>query len=344
MNAKGLILEEAERRGITLIGFSAVEKTPFGDVVKERIARGLIPEHLVENTDAFRTPDVFSDPKRSLASARTLVCLGAPHFEEREKPSDMSMRGAIARDFWRDNYGHLRSKRDSLVTFLRSKGYEAAAAKVHPREAAKLTGLAWIGRNCLAISPTYGSWVAYYALVTDAEIEQTPRIEKSCPKGCRKCIDACPTHALVEPYVLDASRCLCFVMEDTVAMPVWARKAVGNRINGCDACQEACPVNKTVNPAPKPLTARAPAQDLAPFPLLERCFEVTDDEMRDNLAYMDWFEPTPKYLKRNALIALGNSGQRDLIRAAERFADDPDPMLREHARWAVEELARAGKP
>jgi hypothetical protein len=81
MNAKGLILEEAERRGITLIGFSAVEKTPFGDVVKERIARGLIPEHLVENTDAFRTPDVFSDPKRSLASARTLVCLGAPHFE-----------------------------------------------------------------------------------------------------------------------------------------------------------------------------------------------------------------------------------------------------------------------
>jgi len=151
-------------------------------------------------------------------------------------------------------------------------------------------------------------------------------------------MDSCPTKALIEPYTLDVNRCLNFILEDTGPMPDWAREGVGNRINGCDACQEACPMNSKAKPAPQPLTAKEPDPELVPFPELERCFSVTMDEMKANYGYMDWFKPSIRYLKRNALIALGNSEDRGLSKTAERFVDSEDRVLRAHARWAKARL------
>lgn len=115
-------------------------------------------------------------------------------------------------------------QRSELQTRLASRfspiyGYKAERAKAHPREAARATGLAWIGRNALAINPTYGSWVLYYALVTDALINPTPRLDKRCPKNCRNCLDVWPGKALIEPYVLDVSRCFNYILEEEGPIP-----------------------------------------------------------------------------------------------------------------------------
>jgi epoxyqueuosine reductase len=338
MGLEDRLLEKAEELRIDLIGFSMAEKTSYGEIVRERIARELIPEQIISNTECFRIPETYSDPRQSMAGARTLICVGQAYYEYRQLPRNMARRGAIARHVWRDSYTDIASKRDGMIEHLRSLGFKAERAKVHPREAARLCGLAWIGRNSFAINPVYGSWALYYGLVTDAEVEPTPRIERSCPKNCRMCMDACPTKALVEPYVLDVSRCLNYLLEKDGPMPEWARDAVGNRVNGCDRCQEACPMNVNAKPAPQPITARGLDPELVPYPELPICFEVTEEQMKANYAHMDWYEPTTRYLKRNALIAVGNSGERELLSLAKRYSDSPDEMLKDHARWALSKL------
>ena len=339
MSLEGEVREKARELSIALIGFSAVEKTNYAEIVHERIAKGLIPRDIIERIECFRTPEIFADPRKSLASAKTLICIGQPYFEKKAVPDDMSRRASIARHVWRDSYTDVESKRDALVEFLRSKGFDAAKAKMHPREAAKLTGISWIGKNNFAINPTYGSWALYCSMVTDAMIEPTPRIDKRCPENCRRCMDACPSKALVAPYTLEVERCLNFIMEENGPAPSYARPLLGNRINGCDACQEACPMNKKVPPAPEPLTAKIPDPKLVPFPELERCFQVGEREMEKNFSHMDWYEPKVRYLRRNALIAIGNSGEKSLLKTAKKFGDSDDSVLSDHARWAIEKLS-----
>jgi len=330
---------KARELSIPLIGFSEPEKTDYAKIVRERIERGLITKEMMKRTECLRTPEVYADPKNSLPDAKTLVCIGGAYLEKREQPSDMSRRAWIARHFWRDSYTDLERKRDLLIEFLRSMGFKAEIAKMHPRETARMTGIAWIGRNNFAINPTYGSWTLYNPLVTDAKIEPAPRIQKSCPTNCRKCMDACPTKAIVEPFVLDPRRCINYILEEDTPVPGYARHLIGNRINGCDTCQEACPMNKKVELAPQPLTARALDPGFGPFPTLERCFEVTDHEMEQNYAHMDWYEPKVRYLRRNALIAVGNSNERDLVHLAKKYKNSEDPVLKDHALWAIDRLS-----
>ena len=100
-------------------------------------------------------------------------------------------------------------------------------------------------------------------------------------------------------------------------------------------------MNKGAKPAPQPLSARVPDPELVPWPLLERCFEVTQPQMEANYGYMDWYAPEVRYMRRNALVAAGNSGQKDLLGAVEGFVRSDDPVLREHARWARDRLKSA---
>lgn len=324
---------------IDLIGFSKTEKTSYDKIIRERITRGLINEDMVANTECFRIPETYADPDKSLHGAHTLICVGSAYLEKREKPKTMALHGTIGRHVWRDSYTDLFNKRDKLIEYLKELGFRAERAKVHPREAARETGLAWIGRNAFAINPTHGSWAVYYALVTDADIAVTPRIEKTCPKNCRKCMDACPTKAIVEPYVLNVGRCLNYIMEMKGAVPEEFRAAMGNRINGCDTCQEVCPMNSRAKPVPQPRTASAPDPELVPYPKLARLFDVTQAEMDTNFAYMDWHEPTIRYLQRNALVAVGNSGEKELMSIAKRFSAHDDDMLKELAHWALDKLS-----
>jgi len=340
MDMEKQVRDKADELRIDLIGFSKVEKTSYDKAIRDRISRGLIKEEMVANTECFRIPEIYADPDKSLHGARTLICVGSAYLEHREKPKEMALHGTIGRHVWRDSYTDLSNKRDELIKYLKERGFNAERAKVHPREAARETGLAWIGRNAFAINPTYGSWVVYYALVTDADIAPTTRIAKTCPKNCRKCMDACPTKAIVEPYVLNVGRCLNYLMEKKGSVPNEFRVAMGNRINGCDTCQEVCPMNSRAKPCPQPRTATAPDPELVPYPKLARLFDLTQADMDKNFAHMDWHEPTIRFLRRNALVAAGNSGEKELIGSARPFVISDDEMLKELAHWALDMLSK----
>jgi epoxyqueuosine reductase len=212
------------------------------------------------------------------------------------------------------------------------------------RAAAHRAGLGWFGRNSLLLLPGRGSWFVLGSVVTDAPLEPTP---PSGPSGhgagcgsCRRCVRACPTGALVADGVLDARRCLAWLVQAPGAFPVEFREALGDRIYGCDDCQQVCPVNRTGarrRPPPPPEPGSVAAVDL---------LDLLGSSDRDLLAaHGRWYiaDRDPRYLRRNALVALGNVGDGTdpaTVDTLARYVTGDDELLAEHARWAARRLGR----
>jgi epoxyqueuosine reductase len=188
----------------------------------------------------------------------------------------------------------------------------------------------------MLITRRSGSWVVLGSLVTEAELEPTPPLALDCG-SCTLCIDACPTGALDEPGTLDATKCLSYWTQSSASIPEPYRAELGDQVYGCDICQDVCPWNRGIEKR----RAHDPLPDGAePHVSLVEWLEADGTELARR--YDRLFVPRndPRYLRRNALVALGNVGGRDprARSAAERFLDDPDPLLREHAEWALQQL------
>ena len=202
------------------------------------------------------------------------------------------------------------------------------------REGAVRAGIAFYGKNTMAITTRFGSWVVLGTLVTEVEIERTPMLELDCG-SCRLCIDACPTGALDEPGVLDATRCLSYWTQAPEPVPAEYRAELGDSVYGCDVCQDVCPWNRGIEKRRRdsslPLGA-APVASLRDW--LERDGEALVAEV-DRL-YVP--RNDPRWLRRNALVAAGNVGSAELLPAVRRHADGDDPVLRDAAEWALERM------
>ena len=201
------------------------------------------------------------------------------------------------------------------------------------REAAVRAGLGWYGRNSTVLLPGQGSEFVLGSVVTDADLPAaTERVPDGCGP-CHRCVDACPTGAIVAPGVIDARRCLAWLVQATGEFPVEHREALGDRIYGCDDCQDVCPVNRRSGERP-------PAEDDARDRVdLVALLEADDDTLLAE--YGRWYVPRrdPRYLRRNALVALGNTaapGDARAVATIERYAEGDDELLAEHARWARE--------
>jgi epoxyqueuosine reductase len=207
------------------------------------------------------------------------------------------------------------------------------------REAARQAGLGWFGKNTNVLVPGFGSWVVLGSVITDAPLPAHAALVEDGCAACTRCLPACPTGALVEPGVLDARRCLAWLLEAPGPFPLEFREALGDRIYGCDDCQEVCPPNKAAERRdPPPPTV---AQYDEPWVDIVAMLELSD---RDLLArFGRWYiaDRDPRYLRRNALVVLGNVGRADapdvrrVLRAA--LASDDD-LIREHAAWAAQRL------
>jgi epoxyqueuosine reductase len=202
------------------------------------------------------------------------------------------------------------------------------------REAAARSGVGFYGKNTMLITRRHGSWVVLGTLVTTAELEATPPLDAGCG-SCTLCIDACPTDALEEAGVLDATRCLSYWTQSADPFPEEYREALGDRVYGCDICQDVCPWNRGVERrrAGDPGTRSVVAE---PHVSLADWLQAGDEELAER--YDRLFVPRndPRYLRRNALVALGNAGGDASL--AEPYAESADPLLREHAEWALERL------
>jgi epoxyqueuosine reductase len=297
----------------------------------------------------YRRPERSTDPSRSLPDARALVVgarsylLAPPGIDETEPPADATAagpRGRIARYAWEDHYGQLTAALAAVGEVLRADGWRTRVLvddnALVDRAAAHRAGLAWWGKNANLLLPGLGSWYVLGSVLTDAPLVPTDaRVADLCGT-CTRCLDGCPTGAITAPGVVDARRCLSWLLQADGAFPREHRVALGDRIYGCDECQEVCPPNRR---AP----VRAPSGDeRTAAPLLDLLHD--DDAVVLAWAHR-WYIPRRevRYVRRNALVVLGNVGDPAdprVVEALERHLRHPDELLRAHAVWAARRLGR----
>ena len=322
----------AEELGLDAIG--AAPATAYGRTERDiasRRARGLFADMKF----TMARPDVSCHPESLLPNARTVVSAALCYYAD--APEQPEGTGRIPRYTWGDAYADLRERLDALGRRLGGEYRVLVDDNDHvDREAAARSGVGFYGKNTMLITRRHGSWVVLVTLVTDVELEPTPPLPTDCG-SCRLCIDACPTDALAEAGVLDATRCLSYWTQSREAMPVEIREALGDRVYGCDICQDVCPWNRGVE---KRREGTAAAPDAEPFVSLVDWLESDPVELRAR--YDRFFVPRNdgRFLQRNALVAAGNVGGARERDAAARHLDSDDPLLREHAAWAVERIER----
>jgi epoxyqueuosine reductase len=203
------------------------------------------------------------------------------------------------------------------------------------REAAARAGVGFYGKNTLLITRQHGSWVVLGTLVTTAEVETTTPLDAGCG-SCTRCIDACPTDALEEPGVLDATRCLSYWTQAPAAIPEEYRADLSAQVYGCDICQDVCPWNRGVE------KRRAGTEAGEAHVKLVDWLAADGDVLRDRYDRLYVPRNDARYLRRNALVALGNVGRREDAALAEPFLESDDELLREHALWAVTQIEERG--
>jgi epoxyqueuosine reductase len=321
----------AEELALDAIGAAPAE--PYANTerdIVERKADGLFAD--LKFTMA--QPEVSCHPESLLAGARTVVSAALCYYAEAPEPT--AGEGRLPRYTWTDAYAQLRERLDELGRRLGGEYRVLVDANQHvDREAAARSGVGFYGKNTLLITRKHGSWVVLGTLVTTAELEPTPPLGLDCG-SCRLCIDACPTNALEEAGVLDVNRCLSYWTQSRHSIPEPVRVALGDRVYGCDICQDVCPWNRGVEKRRADVTA----DTAEPHVSLVDWLEAEDAELRAR--YERLFVPRndPRYLRRNALVALGNAGGPDpeTRSVIENYAGTEDELLREHAEWALARL------
>lgn len=289
----------------------------------------------------YRNPERSTDPSAAVAGAAA-VFVGARPYVATEPARPPGVSGRVARYAWEDHVGALRDGLWDVARRLRADGWKAVAFaddnSIVDREVAYLAGIGWFGKSANLLVAGAGSWFVLGCVVTDAPLPASSGPVADGCGSCRRCLDGCPTGAIVEPGVVDARRCLSWLLQKPGTIePRW-RGAIGDRLYGCDDCQEVCPptvrggrgVDATVEPS------RA-------FVDVLTLLESSDEEVLATWGHWYLAGRDPRWARRNALVVLGNTGSTDDPRVAEvldRYLDHPDEILREHASWAAQRLRR----
>jgi epoxyqueuosine reductase len=203
---------------------------------------------------------------------------------------------------------------------------------------AKYAGIGWTGKNTCLIHPKLGSWFFLGVILTSVEVDSMAPLPDRCG-SCTRCIEACPTRAIVAPGNLDARRCIAYLtIEKRGAVSEELRDQVGQHVFGCDICQDVCPWNNK--------SGNAPASAVPEFQARENLFhpDLRWLAQMDDAAYREHFRGSPVRrakragLRRNVAVAMGNSGNQEFLPDLEAMSDDDDPMVADHARWALKKL------
>ncbi len=238
-----------------------------------------------------------------------------------------------------DHYADLRRGLSRLAGHLQTCGWATRVVAddnaLVDRAAAVRAGIGWWGRNANVLLPGRGSWFVLGTVVTNAPLPVSEPIDDGCGT-CRRCLDGCPTGAIVEPGVVDARRCLAWLVQAPGSIPREFRAALGGRLYGCDDCQEVCPVGRPDRMADG---TDDPAADVEAVWVLR----AKDDDLMDRFGRWYIADRDPTYLRRNALVALGNTAAGDdpaVTGLLEVYLVSDNSILRSHAVWAADRLGR----
>jgi epoxyqueuosine reductase len=317
----------AQDLGLDVVG--AAPATAYEETerhIRERKARGLFADMRF----TMAQPEVSCHPETLLAGARTVV--SAAHCYYTPEPPLEPGEGRLPRYTWYDAYALLRERLDELGRRLGGDFRVLVDANQHvDREAAVRSGVGFYGKNTLLITRRHGSWVVLGTLVTTALVETTPPLDADCGT-CTLCIDACPTGALDEPGVLDSTKCLSYWTQAPAPIPDDYREHLGAQVYGCDICQDVCPWNRGIE---KRRAGTDIPTDAEPHVRLADWLKEDDDTLRRRYERLYVPRNDARYLRRNALVALGNTGAPQDLPLVEPFLADGDQLLREQAAWAV---------
>lgn len=314
--------------------------------ILDRARRELIRRRAAGLADSmqftYRNPERSTDPGRALNGALALIVGARRYVEDSEDVPESTARpltARVARYAQADHYAALRESLEKIAAHLRALGHRAAVFvdenDIVDREVAFKAGIGWFGKSANILVPGGGSWYVLGSVVTSAPLRPT---ERRIPDGCgtcRVCIDACPTEAIVADGVIDARRCLAWLVQKEGTFPFEFRVALGDRIYGCDDCQETCPPNVRFLGRHRPTAiAASPGPLVDVFEFLDR----SDDELMSSFGRWYIAGRNPTWLRRNALIILGNVApipvSERVRRTIEAYLGHPDPYLRAHALWA----------
>ncbi len=276
----------------------------------------------------YDDPATATDIRASFPWAESLVVVGVEYASRANGPDKTGP--VVARFATADHYRAVEAAAESVARALEGSGARAEVIwddnRLVDRAAAARAGLGWIGRSSMVLAPGVGPWMLFGTVVTDARLETTPAMKRDCGT-CIACVPACPTRAIT-PIGLDARRCLSTWLQTSGFMPLWVRPLVGRRIYGCDECLTSCP------PGMRLISTVTPS-GLSFAGLLA----LSDAELVELFSW--WFIPhrNGRYLRRNLLVAGGNSGEAGVLSQIEAHLTHRSSMIRSHAAWA---LARHG--
>ncbi len=282
-------------------------------------------------------------PAWLLKDARSIIALALPYYVGEFPVGDArpgEPHGVVSRYAWgRDYHNVLRKKLKSLVALLESKHgsarFFADTGPILDRAAAFRAGVGWYGKSTMILTEAQGTWVFLAEVITDLPLAYTKPLKKNCG-SCTRCIDACPTGAIVAPYQVDARRCIAYLtIENRGGIPRELRPKLGTRVFGCDICQDVCPVNRY--PSADASEDFLPRPGVGPSIPLIPLLEISEEEFRNRFQGTPLLRAKRQGLRRNAIVALGNAGDASAIPALQRVLLDnnEDAMLREHAAWAL---------
>ena len=282
------------------------------------------------------------DPQKVLRGARSVIVMAMNYFQGDATAAETAAAttGKIARYAWGDDYHDVMSaKLDKIDSFLRDFGGEQKCyvdtGPILERDYAASAGIGWHGKSTMLVDPKLGTWFFLGEILTTLDLPPDEAQRDRCGT-CDRCITACPTGAITAPHQLDARRCISYLtIELKGSIPLELRPLIGDRIYGCDDCLDACPWNRFAEVSRESaFAARKSTSGMA----LRDYLNLSDEEFRQSFRDSPIKRIKRRGFLRNVCVALGNVGDESDLPALEKAASDPEPLLAEHATWAIEQI------
>ena len=294
----------------------------------------------------YRNPNRSTDPTATLPSAKSVI-VGALSYSTQmpEQPEKLSAR--VARYVWSDYYAQLRESLRQIARQLESDGFRAVVLaddnSIVDREVAYQAGLGWFGKNSNLLIAGAGSYFVLGCVVTNSPLvfDEKP-VDDGCG-SCRRCLDNCPTQAIIAPGVIDANKCLAWLLQKPGVFDRDFRVALGDRLYGCDDCQEVCPPTVRFEKRASVVVDELVKHDdrTTAWVSVQKILLADDESLLKEFGAWYIANRDPKWLRRNALVILGNIGDANdklVVELLQKYCNHSDAILRSHAVWAAARL------
>ena len=337
---KSTVVAFAREVGFDSCRVAACSPPPHANELRTWLEEGAHGEmHYMERGEEKRC-----DPQKVLPGAKSIIELALNYFQgaaaDTAATTAAGAVGRIARYAWGDDYHDvIAAKLDKIDMFLREFGGTqkcyADTGPVLERDHAAQAGIGWHGKSTMLVGERLGTWFFLAEVLTTLELAADPPARDRCGT-CARCITACPTGAITAPHRLDARRCISYLtIEHKTSIPVELRPLIGDRIYGCDDCLDACPWNRFAEVSRE--SAFAASRSTVGMALCDY-LDLNDEQFREMFRHSPIKRIKRRGFLRNVCVALGNVGDESDLPALGRAARDTEPLIVEHAQWAIDRI------